>query len=385
MIRLVYCIPSLCNPGGMERVLTYKVNYLASTGQYAITVITIEQAGKPVYYPLHESIRLVDLDVDFKAHFKYNLLVKTWCHNRQLWLYKRRLANYLQLNPVDICISLCGKEVEFMASLQDRSIKMAELHFNRDYKKQFVTATYSGKVGQWLGNYLTYCQDQAIKKLAHLVVLSKADEQAWCFLHGRVSQIYNPVEPKDLVETLNCPKKIIAVGRLEYQKGFDYLIDSWSLVIARHPDWTLHIWGEGNCRKQLEKMIAERHLEACVCLKGTTNVIEHEYQTSYAMVMASRYEGLPMALLEAMTCRLPLVSFDCPCGPSELIREGENGFLVPVGDCNALAERLCRLIEDPALREKMAAASLDYSSQYHTETIMKQWMELFDLLLKKNN
>lgn len=384
-MNLVYCISSLYNPGGMERVLTRKVNYLVTTGQYDITIITVEQAGKPVYFPLHESVRLVDLDVDFKVHFNWNLLTKTWLYICKLRLYKQRLTAYLRLHPADLCISLCGTEIEFFGSLDVPGIKMAEIHFAREFRKQFLTVRHSSKAYEWIGMFRTWRLERCVRKLAHLVVLTKADAITWRNMRGKITQIYNLIEAVGESNNIGYEKTIIAVGRLEPEKGFDYLIEAWNLVAVRHPDWTLHIWGQGSCRKLLEDLIIERKLENQVFLKGTTRNVIEEYQRSYAYVLSSFYEGLPMVLLEAMSCRLPLVAFDCPCGPAETIQEGKNGFLVPVGDCQALAERICRLIEDPELRERMAAESLVLSEAYHLEKIMKQWMALFDSLVKKQD
>lgn len=380
-MKLLYCIPSLYNPGGMERVLTQKVNYLAATGRYSITIVTVEQGDRPVYFPLDPSIQWVDLNVDFKSHFGRNLPVKIWKHYRKMNLYKKKLAIYLQLHPVDICLSMGGKELSFLPSLHDGSLKVAEMHFVRDYKMRFQALSHSGNMSKRIGAYLSWRLDEDIRRFNHLVVLSKAEALAWQPVSMPITQIYNPVNPVEGIDTDKMQKKIIAVGRLEPEKGFHHLIEAWQRVAVKHPDWTLHIWGNGSVRTELEKQIGERGLEKQVLLKGTTSDITHEYLTSYANVASSLYEGFPMSLLEAMACRLPLVSFDCPSGPGELVREGENGFLVPVGDTEALAERLCRLIESPGQREEMAAASLRYSEMYHTEVIMQQWMNLFDALL----
>lgn len=380
-MKLLYCIPSLYNPGGMERVLTRKVNYLAATGRYAITIITIEQGGRPVYFPLDKSIQVVDLDVDFKSHFDHHFLAKLGAHYWKIKRYKKRLTDYLLSHPVDICISMCGKEIAFLGEIDVSCVKMAEIHFARDFRKQFLVAGNKEKIWKQIGNARTWQLERDIGKLSWLVVLTQADKAAWKSMKGRITQIYNPVEAVVERRPVVVQKKIIAVGRLEPQKGFHYLIEAWQHVAAKHPDWVLHIWGDGNLRNELDCMICERGLEKQIQLKGTTSNITDEYLTSYANVVSSVYEGLSMNLLEAMTCRLPLVSFDCPCGPGELVREGANGFLVPVGDTEALAERLCRLIESPELREEMAAASLRYSEMYHTEVIMQQWMSLFDALL----
>ncbi|WP_102408574.1 glycosyltransferase family 4 protein [Parabacteroides bouchesdurhonensis] len=382
-MNIVYCIPSLYGAGGMERVLTRKVNYLAATGKYAITIVTVEQDGKPVYFPLDESVKRVDLDVDFKSHYNRNLLAKTYLHYKKLKLYKKKLEAYLREYPADICISLCGKEIDFLASMADGSVKMAEVHFAKNFRKQFLLSVHRGKLWEWIGAWRTQSLVRRIKKLSHLVVLTKADRLDWLKDFAEVSYIYNPIEQMADGLPEQPERKFIAVGRLEPQKGFDRLIETWCMVAWKHPDWVLHIWGEGTCREQLEELIARKNLEKNVLLKGTTRDIRKEYLNSYAYVMSSRYEGLPMVLLEASACGLPLVSFDCPCGPSEAIQNGLNGFLVQAGDCEKLAKYICYLIENKAVRDRMAKTSYEMSKRYDIEPIMNQWMDLFDSLVAR--
>ncbi|RHJ94912.1 glycosyltransferase family 4 protein [Parabacteroides bouchesdurhonensis] len=383
-MNIVYCIPSLHGAGGMERVLTRKVNYLAATGKYTITIVTVEQGGKSVFFPLDESVKRVDLNVDFKSHYNRNLLVKTYLHYKKLKLYKKKLEAYLKQYPADICISLCGKEIDFLGSLTDGSVKMAEVHFAKDFRKQFLLSTHKGKVWEWIGSYRVRSFVDRVKRLDYLVVLTKADRLDWLKDFAEVSYIYNPTEQMADGLPEQPERKFIAVGRLEPQKGFEYLINSWYFVVGQHPDWVLHIWGEGFCRKRLEELISRKNLKKHVLLKGTTRDIRKEYLNSYAYVMSSRYEGFPMVLLEASACGLPLVSFDCRYGPGEIIQNGLNGFLVPAGDFNKLAKYMCYLIENRVVRDRMAKTSLEMSKRYDIDLIMNQWMDLFDSLVARN-
>jgi glycosyltransferase involved in cell wall biosynthesis len=176
-------------------------------------------------------------------------------------------------------------------------------------------------------------------------------------------------------------KQVIAVGRYDYQKGFDRLIESWRMVYERFPDWKLKITGDGELRNELELLIDKYHLSDVIELKKSASDILEEYLNASVLVMSSRYEGLPMVLLEAMSVGLPMVAFECKCGPKDVIADGENGFLVPEGDVQVLAERIIQLIENPFLRKKMGQAAKIKSGRYAEPTIMEQWIKLFDNLL----
>ena len=155
------------------------------------------------------------------------------------------------------------------------------------------------------------------------------------------------------------------------------MIRAWAIVYQHHRDWRLEIWGDGALRKCLEELIYRLNLEAAVSLKGYTDDIQSKYTSASFLVCSSLFEGLPLMMIEAMSAGLPIVSYACPCGPKDLVREGENGYLVPTGDEKALANRICHLIEDECLRIKMGASSLDYSKEYRIETIVTRWMDLF--------
>ncbi len=383
VMKLVYCVPALYNPGGMERVLAEKVNYLVNTGKYDITIVTTDQKDRPVYFPLDERVKLVDFGLDFEGHFAAGLVKKTWLHYKKLSLYKKKLQEFLVACKADICISLCGKEIDFLTSLKDGSRKMAELHFSMNNRKLFILARHQGFLWRCLGDFRTWQLKRATRGLSRLVVLTNQDAADWRKTHENVVVITNPV-PFDCDEEpdLNA-KRVIAVGKLDEQKGFDYLLQAWKLVHAKHTGWRLDIFGQGPWKEKLDAFISENALGNSAFLCGTTMDVKSEYLKSTFYVMSSRYEGLPMVLIEAMVCGLPLVSFDCECGPREVIKEGENGFLVPMGDVEQLADAMCRLIEDKELRERMSAKGKECASRYSLESIMPQWVGLFDELVEK--
>lgn len=375
-IHLVYCVPSLHRSAGTERVLTAKVNYLAGHG-YRITVVTTEQGDRPPHFPLDPRVRLVDFGLHFDRHLHHPFPLKVAGHLRKLTLYRRRLEALLRSDPASYCISLFGKEIDFIYKLRDPSLKVAEIHYARDFRLQFLSARKRGWFWRWLGRYRTRQLERVTRPLHRVVVLTKADLRDWSKTHTNVIQIYNPVPfHNDRTATLDAPIAL-AVGRLSPQKGFDRLIDCWKLVAAAKPGWKLHIRGEGELENQLRARIEEHQLGAQVLLPGNTDRVQDDYLNSSLLVMSSRYEGFPMVLVEAASFGLPLVAFDCKHGPADIIRDGWNGYLIPGGDIRLMAEKLIALMDTPALRKEMGQHARDTSRLFSLDTIMQQWTTLF--------
>ena len=179
---------------------------------------------------------------------------------------------------------------------------------------------------------------------------------------------------------------MIAVGRLSAPKNFSSLIRAFRSVADYYPDWILEIYGEGNERIILQKQITSLHLENNVYLCGKTLDVQSNMCSSSIFVLSSIFEGLPLVMLEAMSCGLPVVSYDCPCGPKDIITDGTDGFLVPTDDEQMLAEKICYLIENPNIRTQMGAAALKKSENYHIDKIIPMWMGLFKrLIAEKRN
>lgn len=381
-MKLLYCIPSLANAGGMERVLSEKVNYLVNLRNYEITIVTTDQKDKDVWFALDNRIRLVHFNIDFDAHYAEIFLFKYIMHRRKLKIYKCRLAHLIKDLGVNICISLCGKEIDFLSDLDVNCKKIAEIHFSMNNRKQFITSHYKGIFWRFLGDFRTLQLRKATKGLDKLVVLTKADQQQWEQTHNNIVQIPNP-NPflnKDISKLLT--KRVISIGKLDAQKGYDMLVEVWRLVAIKHPDWILNIFGEGEWEHFLRDRINELNLSGKINLCGNTIDVVSNYLDSSIYVLSSRYEGMPMVLIEAMSCGLPIVTFDCEYGPGEMVIDGENGFLVPLEDLTKLAEKICVLIENESLRIEMGAKSFEYAKLYSKQPIMNRWIDLFNQIYK---
>ena len=202
---------------------------------------------------------------------------------------------------------------------------------------------------------------------------------------NKTVKIYNFLDEK-LLDPYNSykynqnSKKIITVGRIDYQKGYEYLVQVAKIVFAKHPDWQWHIYGDGeqNYKNKIIDLIKQNNLENHLILQGNHSNIYDLYQNYSFYVMTSRYEGLPMVLLEAKAKKLPIVSFDINSGPSDIIRDGVDGFLIKPFDCEAMADKICELIENPELRQKLSDDAHGNLDKFSKEKIIKQWCDLID-------
>jgi glycosyltransferase involved in cell wall biosynthesis len=192
-----------------------------------------------------------------------------------------------------------------------------------------------------------------------------------------VGVMHNPLPHwPDAVSELTA-KSVVALGRLEPEKRYDRLIDAWRIVNRRHPDWSLHIYGAGSLSGQLLEQISSAGLTATTQLMGATHDVAGVLRDASVFALSSEQEGLPLALAEAMSCGVPCVAFDCVPGIREIIRDGEDGLVVPNRDVEALAAGICRLIEDEALRRELGAAARRNIERFRLDRILDQWEELF--------
>ena len=376
-IKLVYCIPSLHSPGGMERVLTTKVNYLSRFHNYEITLITTEGSGEKSYFKLSNTIKVVHFDINFDRHYNLSMRRKLVLHYQKMRQYQKALHNYLSTNNVDICISLFGKEIDFIAKMNDQSLKVGEIHFAKNYHYQFAVANDKGWLYRIVGIVRTKQIEYRTKRLKKIIVLTKADENHWLKSHTNILQVYNPVQRLDLAKAPLKAKRVIAIGRLDAQKGFDVLITIWSKLSLQYSNWVLDIFGSGEQYDYLQDLIIDHQLEDRVFLRGSSQHITKELVSSSLLLMTSKYEGFGLVLLEAMACGLPCIAFDCNHGPREIIIDGSNGFLIPNNDIEMFTSKLSLLLEDFDLRVKFGNQARITTERFSLDRIMDQWNELF--------
>lgn len=340
-------------------MLTTKANYLADVLGYEVHIITARQKGRPEFFRLSGRIVHHDLDANDRMF---------------LFKYRKRLDALLCKIRPDITVTVCDNGLYALTKCTDGSVKIGEYHFS--YEK-FLMKYGTNAFGKLYASFRTRRLEKAVRKLDRFVVLTKADKKDWQKVTPEVEQIYNPLPfVSDEVSSLD-EKRCIAAGRLENQKNFKDLVTAWKIVDARHPDWMLSIYGDGSQKESLQAQIESMGLKGKVTLEGRTNNVRKELLGSSCLVMSSRYEGFPMILLEALTAGLPIVSYDCPKGPSEIVTIGANGYLAKVGDTATLAQGICSVIADEELRKRFGDESKRRSENFTLEKTMEKWDNLF--------
>ncbi|MGN1256446.1 MAG: glycosyltransferase family 4 protein [Bacteroidaceae bacterium] len=377
-MNIIYCTHSTYNPGGMERVLLNKVTWMVKHLNWKVTVVTTDQKGRAPFYPFPSEVRMVDLGINYSDDNSLGTLRKVMGYLRRRRQHRKRLTDLLMRERADIVVSLFPSESSFLPDIKDGSRKVLELHFCKFFRLQYGRSGLMGMIDRWR----TRQDEHLVRRFDRFVVLTREDHGYWGGLPN-IEVIPNAA----LFPTINIHSdvsvhRVIAVGRLDYQKGFDRLIEAWHLVQTRgvYGDWHLDIFGQGEWREMLQEMITEKGLEKTTCINKPTNAIWDEYLSSSILVMSSNYEGFGMVLVEAMACGVPVVSFECKCGPRDIIRDGVNGLLVPEGDIQGLADALMRLMDDEQLRKQMAANAVRVTETYSEEQVMGQWVKLFQSL-----
>ncbi len=221
-------------------------------------------------------------------------------------------------------------------------------------------------------------------RLDAVVTLTEADLKAYERAFERagrprpavLARIPNAVPRLDGGRSPLTAKTAVTIGRLTHVKGYDLLIRAWAHVAARHPDWTLRIFGAGPRQEKLQAAIDRRGLTDRVLLAGPIQDVGAELARASLFVLSSRREGMPMVLLEAMSKGLPVVAYDCPTGPAELIAHGVNGLLVKPQKIHALADAICAVIEDDDLRARLAAQGPPTAARYDIDVIGARWERL---------
>lgn len=380
-MRIAYCTPSLYMAGGMERVLTVKANYLADKVGYDVYIIITEGMDKQPYYQLSSKVHLVNLNIGFDEIYKYNFLKKTFVYLKKQCLFKKKLTDTLMHIHPDITDSLLRRDINFISDIKDGSIKIGEIHNNRNNYRNFEKNDTSF-FKNILAKFWMYGLVQKLKRLDRFIVLSTEDKGNWNELKN-VEVINNPISfSSDKLSDCNN-KNVIAVGRYAYQKGFDLLIEAWKLVHVQHNDWNLYVYGAGN-KEPYQTQVSEAKLEDSCHLEGSTSDIISKYNESSIFVLSSRFEGFPMVLPEAMSCGLPCVAFTCPCGTKDIIKDGIDGLWVDNGNIKELADKICYLIENEDIRKGMGHQATINIQRLNLDNIMKQWIDLFNDILKNN-
>ena len=376
--KIVYCTPSLYMAGGVERVLTLKANYFADIYGYDITIITTDGKQKPHFFPLSEKVRVVNLDINFEEMWHRSFLFRLCLYVVKERKFQKQLSKELYRIKPDFTISLLRREINFLTDIHDGSKKIGEIHINRAHYRNF-TPNRSNPVKALFSKYWMSGLVKKVRQLDRFVVLTEYDRQAWQEI-PRVDVIPNPLPFYPKVISPVRKKRVIAVGRYFDEKGYDLLLQSWSIVEKTNPEWELVIFGDGN-RPYYERIAYSLGLDLNRCiLNDSISDVEKEYLESSLFVCTSRFEGFGMGIIEAMACGLPVVAFDCLWGPRSIITDGEDGLLVENGNIRKMAETLNSLLQTPDRIEMMGKNARKNVRRFNIDVIAEKWKKLFECL-----
>lgn len=357
MRNICFLLGNIQGNGGIARVVSIIANELCKNENFKVTLISYCPAVEPAGYTYSEKIVFDQLYPERIS------MTKAILTGNAVGRLKKALAGA----KADVLIA-CGALYFPLAVLA--TAKSATKCYCWEHSDPAGTSDHK---------FQMLSRKIAVKKADKIILLTKAARDYYAKTLGageeKLLQIYNPVSDKaaNSTEYDTASKKILSVGRLTYQKNFQLLVEIAEKVLAEHPDWTWDICGEGEDRAELEKMIEEKGLEGKLFLRGQVKDMYQRYREYAVLVMTSRYEGFPMSLIEGAANRLPLVAFDVPTGPAEIISDGENGFLIEADKKELMADKICTLIEDAELRARMSARAYEGAKSFELKSIIKTW------------
>ena len=371
-MRILYATDALAIWGGLERVLVEKANYLATHNGNEVFMLTISQGEHPFPFPLDNMVTHADLNIPFYTQYQYSGI-------RRLLSLRRlhrdcRKGIRQQLNYINPDVILCPR-IEFVKDIckvKGYTPLVFESH-SSFWTSRFERAGLLRRLHTWWMN-------QSAKQAQAVVTLTEGDAAAWRKVNNHVFVIPDVVHlnEKDVYSNVDA-KSAVFVGRLSRQKNIGCLLSIWQLVRQRHPDWQLHVYGEkGDIEEPLWQQLHEEGNG--VTVHSPTTEILNVYQQHAMLLLTSRYEPFGMVLPEAMSCGLPVIAFDCPYGPADIITDDMDGFLVKDWDIMSFADKVCLLMENQDLRQQMGQAAIRSSQRYRSDRIMSVWQELFESL-----
>lgn len=351
MKKITFFIQQMYGSGGTERMLTLIANKLSE--DYEVMIVSLFKTKSKPFYEINDKIKKIYM-FDIERDKKY------------FWRILSCIKEFLKDEPMDVFVCT-GMGMVIPTIFMSKNTKyIAWEHFN----------CTRGKFGslRWLSRKI------ASKYANKIVLLTQKDMNLYQKKfkpQAELVQIYNPTQELNIKSEYDLTnKKILSSGRLCYQKGFDMLIEIAEKVFAKHPDWQWDIYGDGPDKEKIEKLILHKNLIGKVNLMGRTDKMKELYSDYSMFVMTSRFEGFAMVNIEAHYAKLPIVSFNCNCGPDEIIQDGVNGYLIDCFDVDEMAEKINYLIENPDIRKNMSEMTMLDKEKLKMEKVIEKWKEI---------
>jgi len=349
-MKIIFVIKSLHSAGGTERITTLVANELSKKG-FDVGIVSIVNKNQP-FFEIAENVLVHYIAKRNKISF-FDKLSRI-----------NRLKELFKIEQPDIIIQAIA-EKSFCVSFAARKYKLITWeHFNLSFKSSIT---------HFVSRFI------AVKFSKAIVTLTKQDADNYKRLLNakNVITIPNPCTIVISEKALLLSKNVIAIGRFQKQKGFDLLLKAWSKVQSKKDGWKLKIIGSGSREKQLRSIINTFNLNESVELLPATNDIISEYKQASIYVMSSRFEGLPLVLIEAMSMGIPIISFDCDTGPRDIVQHNSTGILVPPLDVENLALEIDNMINDESKRKLFSENAIKRSKVFEIEPIIRTWIDFF--------
>lgn len=374
-MKIVYCLDNLYDLGGIARITLVKANALSEIEGNEVYLCVLD-SKKISQLPINNNVHVISLEINYADGWSNRLLMHLYNVVLKCTHFFTLHQSLKRIQP-DVVITTGQKGCHLLQWLPVKSepMKIREYHFTRNFMDFQCHSRLS-----LMKNKLEKLYDRVTCFYGYdkIVVLTQEDKILNWEGNDKVVVIPNPITAKyNKLSTCNN-KVMIAAGRLHEQKNFASMIRVWQHVYEQHPDWYLHIYGEGWLRGNLEEQIRNSKYPNSVILMGKTDKMLEKMGEASTYIMTSEFEGLPLVLLEAMSVGLPVVSYSCPCGPKDIVDDGVDGFLLPVHDEVSMAQKLCWLIDHDEERKLFGNKAYIKSGQYQVDSIISIWMSLFN-------
>jgi len=365
-MRIMLAVSSMV-AGGAERVAATLVNHWSAIG-HEVALLTVASTDLD-FYSLDERVTRIALNLN-----RSSLNWRDFVHDNFKRL--RKLRSAIRDFEPDVILSF----------LDTTNVRMLLASIGTGVP--VIVEEHTDPTQSSLGGTVRLLRRLLYRRARAVVVLHPGIAR-WArdFVGSEaIHVIPNPISPQfhqnGRVERAKGGHCIIAIGRLEPVKGFDMLLRAFAEPAKQHPGWTLKIIGDGSKRDQLQALASALQIRDRVIWEGAIKEPEKELLRSDLFVLSSRYEGFPMALLEAMACGLPVVSFDCPSGPREIIHDGEDGLLVPPNEIGALATAMSRLMSSENERKRLGERAAHVVDRFGLPRIADMWAAVFEQTLR---
>ena len=370
-MRILYITDALAIYGGLERVVTQKVNWFAEHDN-EVCLLTTNQGRHPLCFPLNQDVQYEDLNILFHLQYKYSGLRRVLKRRELNLKFQNLLASKIKTFVPDIII--CVK-LEY-----NRTV--IRVKGNTPFVYESHSSCLSGIFGKesFIRRLYKWFLKLSLNKVNAVVTLTNGDAKEWLKYTSNVYVIPNVVSLNNGGLSDCSSKSAIFVGRFAKQKDLHSLLKIWSIVCQRYPDWKLNIYGGyGDMQDEIKTKIS--NMGGGVVVHDPSSELIAKYKESSMLLFTSMFEPFGLVLPEAMSCGIPVVAFDCPYGPAEIVSDGLDGFLIRSRSIDTFVDKICLLIDDVNLRREMGKIGAQSSQRYNASRVMPMWIDLFSELI----